>query len=103
RFSRDWSSDVCSSDLFRLVMAQHVRAQRSLACFRTSRLVVGNPLSRNQQRCYRIDERRFARADVARQQRIMAVGTKLPHAAVKCPPIEDLQPGKPEAGAPVVS
>ena len=81
-----------------LVVAQHIRAQRALARVGPGGLVVGDALGRYEQRGDRIDQGRLARADVAGQQRVAAVGAQRPDTGIKGAPVEDLEPLQAKAG-----
>ena len=82
----------------RLVVPEHVRAQRSLARVGAGGLVVGDAVRRHEQRRHRIDQRGLARADIAGEQRVAAVGAQRPDAAVERAPVEHLEPLQPKAG-----
>ena len=75
----------------RLVVPQHVGAQRALLGIRACGLVVGDALRRHQQRGDCIDQRGLARADVAGQQHVLAHGIERPDAGVEGAPVEQLQ------------
>jgi hypothetical protein len=85
-----------------LVMAEHIGTQRTLFRIRPGRLVVGDALGGNEQRGDGIDQRRFARADIAGQQRIFAIELHRPDALVEGAPVEHFQPVQAEAGERVV-
>ena len=80
-----------------LVVAQHIAAQRAFAGIGAGGLVVGHAVGRHQQRGHGVDQGRLARADVARQQGVAALGAQRPHAAVEGAPVVDLQPLQPKA------
>ncbi len=79
------------------VVAQHVGAQGALAGIGPSGLVVGHALRGHQQRGDGIDQGRFARADVAREQAVAAIELVAPDALIEGAPIEHLQPLQPKA------
>ncbi len=85
-----------------LVVAQHVGAQAALAGIGPGGLVVGHALRRHQQRGDGIDQGRFARTDVAREQAVAAIELVAPDTLVEGAPIEHLQPLQPEAHPAVV-
>src|SRR5690606_33602361 len=80
-----------------LVVARDVRAQGPLARARARRLVVGDAVRRHEQRRDRVDDRRLARTDVARQERVTTVEVERPHALVERAPVEHLEPLEAEA------
>ena len=78
-------------------MAQYIRAQGALFGISAGRLVVGNALGRHQQGRDGINQRRFARADVAGQQGVFTGQIKCPDFFVKSAPVEDLKPHEAKA------
>jgi hypothetical protein len=86
----------------RLVVAEDVRAQRPFAAVGPGGLVVGDALRRHQQRRHRIDQRRFARADVTGQEGIPALRIERPHTPVESAPVEHFEPLQAEAREGVV-
>ncbi len=77
--------------LFRFIIAQHIRAQITLFGSGSGRFVVGNPVSRYQQRRHGINKGRFSRADISGQQSVLTTELKWPDLAVKSTPVEYLQ------------
>ena len=78
------------------VVAAHVGAQTALLRARVRRLVVGDAARRHEQRDDGVDERRFARADIAREQRRRAREVERPDLAVERAPVVDLEPREAE-------
>ena len=80
-------------------MSKDVGTQGALAQLGARGLVVGDLLRRNQQRGDGVDQGRFARTNVSRQQGIIAAGQQRPHAAMKGAPVVKLQPVQAKARA----
>ena len=70
----------------------------SVPWHRPCRLVVGDALGRYQQCGDGIDQRGFARANVARQEAISAIKVEGPDAFVEGAPVEDFQALQAKAG-----
>src|SRR5690606_30285757 len=85
-----------------LVVARDVRPERPLARPGAGGLVVGDAVRRHEQRRHGVDDRRLARADVPREERVAPVEVERPHALVERAPVEHLEPFEPEAGPGVV-
>ncbi|MNE86682.1 hypothetical protein D3C80_1838060 [compost metagenome] len=80
-------------------MAEHVGTQAALLGFGASGLVVGDLLRRHQQGGDGVDQGRFAGADVAGQQGIVATGREAPDALVEGAPVVNLEGMQAKAGA----
>lgn len=76
---------------FGLVVAEDVGAQRPLPGVGAGRLVVRDPLAGQQQRRDGVDQRRFPRADVARQQRVVAAQVQPRDLVVERAPVVELE------------
>ncbi len=86
----------------RLVVPEHVGAQRALPAVRARSLVVGDAVGGHQQGGDRIHQGGFARADIAGEQTVPAIQLQRPHAAVEGSPVEYLQAAQAKARQRVV-
>ena len=84
---------------FGLVVTEHVGAQAAFLGLGPGGLVVGDLLCRHQQGGDGIHQSRFAGADVAGQQGIVAAGREAPDALVEGAPVVDLEGMQAKAGA----
>src|SRR5262249_18386918 len=84
-----WFGGEARLAALRLVMAEHVRSEVALASFGAGGLVESDLLRRHQQARDGIDECRFARADVAGEQRVVAAEVQPPDLLVEGAPVDN--------------
>ena len=79
------------------IVAAHIGIERALLRTRIGRLVVRHAARRHEQRDDGINECRFARADIARQERRCTREVERPYLAIERAPVVDLEPLQAEA------
>ncbi len=85
-----------------LVMPEHLGPQRAFPAVGAGGLVVDDAMGGHQECGDRVHQRRFAGADVAGQQTVLAVEPQCPHATIEGPPVQHFQPLQAKAGQRVV-
>ena len=94
RAQRHWLGIATGLVSLRLVMPQHVGAQRTLARVGSGGLVVGDALCGHQKRGDGIHQSGLTRPDVAGQQAVAAMQVQRPDPLIERAPVENFQPGE---------